>query len=292
MGKVRVATKIHVPAPGTDRPKLLRVGLIALGCFVVGVAWPRIAGWQLAPRAPVEEPETAAPPASDTIPAKKAPKPKPLGTGKKPEKKLEPADRVRIKEVRITSCRNASGVAQRECDDLDLDSVVRSRILALGSCSNAEKATGMLSLGLEVDFDRDKVVDLLRGKSTTLSSQAANSLMECAKKELESASFKAVEHQYPRYTVFFLVDFLTPRQVKEEVAEKEEEAKEDTSASGMATVGWEVALVRGSPKDGAVVARLLTGTRVVVTGRQGDWYKIRYDAKGREGWVFKAAIGL
>jgi hypothetical protein len=51
-------------------------------------------------------------------------------------------------------------------------------------------------------------------------------------------------------------------------------------------------MLRSEPKEGDVVARILRGTRVVVTGRQGDWYKVRYDAKGNEAWVFKAAIGL
>ena len=43
---------------------------------------------------------------------------------------------------------------------------------------------------------------------------------------------------------------------------------------------------------GAVVARILRGTRVVVTGRKDDWYRVKYDAKGSEGWVFKTAIGM
>jgi len=31
---------------------------------------------------------------------------------------------------------------------------------------------------------------------------------------------------------------------------------------------------------------------VVVTGRQGDWYRVKYDAQGREGWVHGAGLGL
>jgi hypothetical protein len=41
-----------------------------------------------------------------------------------------------------------------------------------------------------------------------------------------------------------------------------------------------------------VVARVLSGTRVSVTGRQGDWYRVKYDGKGAEGWVFRTAIGM
>ena len=64
------------------------------------------------------------------------------------------------------------------------------------------------------------------------------------------------------------------------------------AASGRVTVTWDAALVRAKPKDGEVLARVLGGTRLTVTGHQGDWYRVKYDAKGSEGWVFKAAIGL
>jgi uncharacterized protein YgiM (DUF1202 family) len=66
-----------------------------------------------------------------------------------------------------------------------------------------------------------------------------------------------------------------------------------TPASGKATVSWDVALVRAGPsREDDVVARVLSGTRVNVTGRQGDWYRVKYDGKGSEGWVFRTAIGM
>jgi hypothetical protein len=34
------------------------------------------------------------------------------------------------------------------------------------------------------------------------------------------------------------------------------------------------------------------GTRVVVTGKNGDWFRIKYDAKGSQGWVYRTAIGM
>jgi SH3-like domain-containing protein len=51
-------------------------------------------------------------------------------------------------------------------------------------------------------------------------------------------------------------------------------------------------MIRKTPKTGAIVARVLGGTRLAVTGRQGDWYRVKYDSEGHEGFVFKAAIGL
>ena len=69
--------------------------------------------------------------------------------------------------------------------------------------------------------------------------------------------------------------------------------EEGTPASGHATVSWDVALVRATPaRDGEVRARVLSGTRVVVTGKNGDWFRIKYDAKGNQGWVYRTAIGM
>ena len=39
-------------------------------------------------------------------------------------------------------------------------------------------------------------------------------------------------------------------------------------------------------------ATLTYGTEVFVTGRQGDWYRVKYDAKGNEAWVHKNALAL
>jgi uncharacterized protein YgiM (DUF1202 family) len=51
--------------------------------------------------------------------------------------------------------------------------------------------------------------------------------------------------------------------------------------------------VRDTPsKTGNMAARLLSGTTVVVTGKTGDWYRVKYGPQGKEGWVFKSALGL
>src|SRR5580692_10159420 len=41
---------VHVPPPGADRPSWMGVGAIAVAGFVIGVAWPRLAGIRLGPR--------------------------------------------------------------------------------------------------------------------------------------------------------------------------------------------------------------------------------------------------
>ena len=100
------------------------------------------------------------------------------------------------------------------------------------------------------------------------------------------------------YRVFYRLEF--GAEPGEAAASKDDKPSGDSpapsgeviAASGRVTVTWDAALVRAKPKDGEVLARVLGGTRLTVTGHQGDWYRVKYDAKGSEGWVFKAAIGL
>jgi hypothetical protein len=291
--------KVEVPKPADDRPRLGRVGIIAVVGFAIGILWPRLAGVKLVPSPPEEEGEPAA-----------AAEPAPEGSGNAapalanavpadpaaPEEPEAPAaaDRVRISDAKVTSCRDDQDRRASDCDVLDLEKVAKARIQTLGACEGAAQVTGTLSLGLELDFAKKKVADVVRGKSTTIGDAESKKLIDCAKKEFESASLDGVEHKHARYTIFYIVELVPPSAAKPEAetADAASAAEEVAAASGRATVSWDVAIIRDKPKEGEIVARILRGTRVVVSGRQGDWYRIKYDAKGNEGWVFKSAIGL
>ena len=63
--------------------------------------------------------------------------------------------------------------------------------------------------------------------------------------------------------------------------------------SGQATIGWKAAVVRESPSGQApTLDRLKNGSRVMVTGRKGDWYRVKYGRPSRAGWVHRQALGL
>ena len=55
----RSAVRVEVPDRGRDRPAWGKVGVIALLGFVIGVAWPRVAGVRLGPKAPGEGAQAA-----------------------------------------------------------------------------------------------------------------------------------------------------------------------------------------------------------------------------------------
>lgn len=265
--------------------------------FVIGVAWPRLAGIHLAPAAPIDEGEAApAAVASADAPAPPSAAPPPPAA-KLAEAPAAPptvdessSQRVVVKESTITSCADSEGRKGKSCDSIAYNAILGPRIQALAECKAAEGVTGTLSLGFELDFKSGKVKGSSIGKSTTLSGAAARELQRCAASSLEQLSLAGVEHQFESYTVFYVAELLVPRAGASGAAPGA--APDITAASGQATVAWEAAIIRESPKDGKVVARILRGTRVVVTAKKDDWYRVRYDAKGSEGWVYRSAIGL
>ena len=278
---------IEVPTDSQDRLRLGRVGVVAVVGFVVGLLGPRLAGKQLAPGPPIDE--TGSKAASPSAKPKKPAAAKPPVPPPAPKAAPKAEDRVELGDIQVTSCRNADGDTLRTCDSVHLGALAEGRLKALGACGAAEDAEGMLSIGLDIDFERNAVVDFRNGKSTTLPARTAHQLIDCAKKEFSSVDLAGIQHQHAQYTVFYLVTFIAPKADSEP---RDEPGEQTIAASGRATVSWHVALVREAPKDGAIVARLLSGTRVVVTGRRGDWCRVQYNAKGSEGWVYRTAIGL
>lgn len=261
----------------SDERSLGRVGIIALVGFVVGIVWPRLAGVSLVPEAPVEDESlgTEEGPATQEAPAEE------------PEViELTPEDRLGIGPAKITSCVSSDGKKSSSCDNPDVDEVVHPHLISLLGCPAATGVFGTLSLGFTINFDEKKISDPTSGRSTDLPESTTKELLLCAKKELAAAQIPAIAHQFAEYQVYYALDFKTPEAAAEEKTSV-------TAASGQATVHWRSAQVRKDPERGAdVQARLLAGARVVVTGRQGEWFRVKYDAKGREGWIHGAALGL
>jgi len=306
---------IVVPKPSEDRPKFGRVGIIAGVGFVVGVAWPGLARLELVPRPPNEGVRAPAASASAVAgaaiasadgqntasgPGVAAAAPNP----KKSESVVKSTPKVRLAE--IVNCVDADGKKHRRCGELKLDSLVTEPLRSLVACDGVAGQTGVLSLGFDVDFGAQKLGGFTVGRSTTLSAPVAKELRGCAENVLGKLELGGIEHGFSNYRVFYLVEFASAGSAGDGADSPDVPATpmpaasgtgEGTSAevqgaSGRATVSWEVALVRKAPRDGAVVARVLGGTRLMVTGRQGDWYRVKYDAQGNEGFVFKSAIGL
>ena len=291
----RQPLKIEVPDRKQETLRFGRVGLIVTGGFVIGILWPRLAGFKLVPSVPTQPAESSSADLTGAPSDAKAnlPPPPPAEPAAPPSE--APADRLKISEPQFLACKGSDKKRQEDCDHVEFDRLVRPHIQALSACPGAENRVGSLSLGFELDFQTETVKSVKSGKSSTLSPVDIEALIACEKKELANVSLVGMAHKYLTYSVFYRVDF--PKAVPEQprVGSEPTDAPpvDVTEASGHATVAWDVALVRGAPsRDSAVVARVLQGTRISVTGRRADWYRIKYDVKGSVGWVYRTAIGM
>ncbi len=274
------------------------MGIIAAVGFAIGIAWPRLAGVKLVPSVPVPAAaeasarELTGAPAETTKPVVQPPVPAPPAASAE----KAPAERVLISDVQVANCRSEHGKRAQSCDRIDFDRVAREHLRELAACPGTETAAGVLSLGFELDFGADKVKSIQSGKSTSLEQDVVDRFLGCARSGFANVSLSGIAHEQMTYTVYYRLELLAPpgSAAKPSAAEPAAVASADsTPASGTATVSWDVALVRSQPaRDGEVRARVLSGTRVVVTGKSGDWFRVKYDAKGSQGWVYRTAIGM
>jgi hypothetical protein len=278
------AGRPKVSIPEKEGVQLVHVAAIAAIGFVVGVAWPKLAGVSLVPAVPVDgaSPAMSATP-QDEVPGETPVPAKAAAVDSAPAAPTGP--QVEIGDAEITSCHDAVGTELKSCGELDADAIVKPRLRALAACPAAATAEGKLSIGLELNLAKGKVEGFKSGQKTDLPGSVTKELLECARQQFENVSLAKLKGDHDKYTVFYLAELNT---------QKSAAASADVvAASGQATVRWNAALIRKEPETKSEVrTRLLSGTRVVVTGRKGEWYRVKYDAKGREGWVHGAAIGL
>ena len=286
----RPPLQVAVPEAETDRPRFGRLALIALGCFAMGLVWPGLVGVALVQRPPgtMKSPEHETPPPSEPDPS--APREEASGTPARAALHVEPSsmgrETTRIDGVVIVSCRSAVGQSSTDCDTPKLTATLAAPIAKLASCDAAQGAVGVLSLGLELDFARSQVTRVKAGRSTTLPNDQAAKLVACAERGLVGTRIDGVEHAHSSYWAYYMVRFVPP-------GSGEDTGPEVIEASGQGTIGWQTAVVREEPSRQAnIVARLLYGTRVDVSGRAGDWYRVNLDTKGSSGWVHRKALGL
>jgi hypothetical protein len=298
----RQPVKVEVPASQEDGIKLARIGVIAVVGFAIGIAWPRLAGVKLVPSVPV--PAAAEASARQLTGAPLEEKPagaEPLPPQPSASAEKVPQERVLVSDVQVASCKNEHGKRVQSCDRVDFDRVAREHLRELSACPGTEQASGVLSLGFELDFGGDKIKSIQSGKSTSLEQDAVDKLLACTRERFSNVSLVGIPHEQQVYTLYYRLELLPTSTGKASKTAGTEPTgassasadAEATPASGRATVSWDVALVRAAPaRDGEVRARVLSGTRVVVTGKSGDWFKVKYDAKGNQGWVYRTAIGM
>lgn len=307
-----VRPRVQIPTAAEDRPAWSRVGIIAATGFILGVAWPKLAGVHIGPNVPGDlkaqaEPAAsasavaAAPPASAATPALAAATP--AGSAGTP---AEAAPAASLKESvvvgpgKITKCADKKNKKISDCGELQLDPVAVPKLESLAECASAVGVSGKLVVGFEIDFEK-KEVHVVRSKKDkpTVPAGTVGGIVKCAGKAFGNVPLEDVPHKFRHYTVQYGLTFYPPGSVPEKPnagtgTEGDEPAAGATTseagAEGSAIIGWDTALVRKDPKDGEVVIRLVRGTKVKIVGKRNEWYKI--ESGGKTGWVYRGAIGL
>ena len=316
---------VDVPTPDRDSPAWLKVGVIAAMGFVIGVAWPRVMGVKLGPNAPGEAAAAAAAASASASAAKlaghvpEAPPASAAKSGIAPSASLSAVSsaavaagppQVSVLRGNVISCKTSEGESKKgkECGSITgLDNVVAPHLKKLATCSAAEGQTGKLSFLATASFPSGSLSWEV-GKSSTVGN--LEGITSCLKTHFSGVVATNVAHEHTRYVVAYNATF-SPSAVEaapSKVADKADKAeppeknakddkadkadKADAPATGEASVGWEVALVRDVPKTGAVVARLPRGTKVKLGPIKDGWYSIKYgDAFASDGFVYRGAIG-
>ncbi|MGK3995397.1 SH3 domain-containing protein [Sorangium sp. So ce1024] len=296
MAKRQRPLTVDIPRPGDEQPVWSRVGVIALVGFVVGVAWPRLAGVRVGPSVPGDGKPAAESAAAAAQPAAAAAAPGTAEPEAKPPEAAKDQQQVVVGPGKITRCSDRKNKKIENCGELQFDPIALPRLKELAKCPAALGVEGKLPIGFELNFEK-KEVQVAKGKKTTLPASTVSGILQCAAREFSNVSLEEVPHKYRRYSVVYTATFVPPgaEAAKTETGSEDQEkaagtTTSETAASGLATVSWDTALVRGAPKEGDVVMRLVRGTRVKLVGRQNDWYKIEH--RGKTGWVYRGSIGL
>lgn len=316
---------IEVPPAEKDKPAWVKVGVIAAVGFVIGIAWPRIAGVHIGPNAPSETAaagshggrapdappasvsaklampapsgsSAATPPASATTPAA------PAGAAKPPT--------IVVARGMVLTCVTSDGEKKKgkDCGAVPgVDEIVRPRMKKIADCSGMEGQTGKFSITANADFVSGRFWYDINKTSATV--QNLDAVTSCLKTSFHNTATTATPHEHSKYTVVYTAQLSAPEPEKAVAGHEKNDAKDtkDTAkaktepeaapapaqvATGEAEVSWDVALVRESPKTGNLVQRLPRGSKVKVGASKDGWYQIKYgDGFASEGWVYRGAIG-
>jgi hypothetical protein len=279
----------------------MKVGAIAVVGFTVGVVWPRLAGIRPGPSAPVEATASAAARAPEGAASASAAIAEP-GPSASASASTAPTDSAAVPlnnappailSTRgvVVSCKSTDGEVMKgaACGNVPpFDGLAHPRLKRLAHCPGAQGLSGKLAVSFSLDFTRNKV-NFSFGKSSTVSNR--DSLDQCLRMSFENVSLNAVPHDNPLYAMYYSVTF-TPRDNVAASLPTAAVAEPESPTSATAQVGWEVAIVRDTPRTGQVVARLQRGTKVRVGSGQDGWFRVQFGNDfSSEGWVYRGAIG-
>jgi hypothetical protein len=305
--------QVDIPRPSDEQPAWSKVGVIAVLGFVVGILWPRFAGFRVGPGVPVDARAAAMAEASAARAAASSAPSTPLAPSGAPSAapsasaSTGPAaneELVVVASGKTVKCYDKRDKKIEDCEKLAFDAIAAEKLRGLSTCPSALGLEGKMTIGFEFYFEKKEVKAERVKKGSSFPSSTEKGIVACANKEFSGVSIADIPHKHKRYTMHVPLTFYPPNKHPEgagddtdrdgsagaglEQADKPgKDAKE--AASGTTTVAWDTAPLRKEPRDGDVVTRLVRGTRVKILSKQGDWLKV--DANGKIGWISTSAVG-
>ncbi len=312
MGKTDRPLAVEIPRPGSEHPAWSRVGAIGLAGFLIGIAWPRIAGVRIGPSVPGDlraQIEATASPAGSAAPraaASGAPAPSgsaavapaPAGSG---DPAAAPANQelVVVGAGKITKCFEKKDKKIEDCEKLLFDPIAVPRLKELSKCPSALGLEGKMTIGFEINFEKKEIQVAKAKKVSGMPSTTVNGILQCAAHEFGNASLEEVPHKYRRYTLAYALNFYKPGKHPGDAAGGADAGDGDaaagattseTEATGNAVIASDSVSLRKEAKGKEKVGRLVRGTKVKILAKQNDWYKV--ESGSNVGWVYRTAIGL
>ncbi|MFO0755322.1 MAG: SH3 domain-containing protein [Byssovorax sp.] len=309
MAKPDKKLTVEIPRPGADQPIWSRVGIIGFAGFVIGIAWPKLAGVKVGPAVPgdlrAQIEATAGPSASAAPPAPSAlasaPLPAPVASA---SATAEPAadnrELVVVAGGKIVKCFDKKDKKIDDCEKLQFDPIAVKKLEELSKCPSALGLSGKMTIGFEINFDKKEVqvTKAKKGGAGSLPSSTVNGILQCAAKEFANIALDEVPHKFKHYTVSYGLTFYPPGKHPEGEAQAgggDEDGSagsttNESEASGTATITVDSAVLRKEPKSKEKAGRLVRGAKVKIVGKQNDWYKV--EADGKTGWLYRSALGM
>ena len=284
--------QVDIPPRAADQPPWTKVGIVAAIGFVIGVAWPRLAGFQIGPAPPQDGRPSAAAIASahatGVASATQAGMPAAMTSGT-PAAMANNEETVAVASGEISKCRDAKGKALDKCDEIAIDPLFVPRLKELTRCPSAIGLAGKLTIGFELDFKHRKIgVARAKGKAQ-LPRTTLDGVTRCAEKSAAGVSLDDLTHEAVRYTVSYALSFTPPGKTPEADAPAKPEAKED--ATKVAEVSWRSVQVHDAPKKNApTIAKLGKGAKVVVLELKDEFARVEI-GDGKQGWVVRESVG-
>jgi hypothetical protein len=312
MAKTDKPLKVAIPTAGADQPIWSRVGIIGFTGFLIGIAWPKLAGVKVGPAVPgdlkAQIEATATPSGSAVAPvaasavASTAAVPAPLPTGSASADAATPANQelVVVGAGKIVKCFDKKDKKIEDCEKLLFDPIAVKKLKDLSKCPSALGLSGKMTIGFEINFDKKEVqvTKAKKGSSTSLPSSTVNGILQCAAKDFANVALEEVPHKFKRYSLSYGLTFYPPGKHPEGDAAAgggDEDGAAGATASeleanGNAVISVDSAVLRKEPKGKDKAGRLVRGAKVKIVGKQNDWYKV--EADGKVGWLYRSAIGL